>query len=215
MKYILICVFSLFINALSVSATIQTPDILIFNGKEYHLQTEILQNYLKEHPEIKIPQREIMTVSSDLWRGYRATFEIAEDQFFLKDIHIESYNTETETSEWESVLNEMFQNQDRVKLDWITGLLIISEEDIYDYGDKNKECNYLLFAIEQGNLMYHQELIFDEYRAFTSLRALRFKEWKNHNYSDDYIDTIKVTTPKNTDQYLDYFVYFSFYNLFR
>jgi hypothetical protein len=75
--------FSLSVAAHVVWATPQMPDIVIYEGKEYPIQIELLADYFKKYPERK-PATTM--VCSALWRGYIATFEFVEGTLSLKAV---------------------------------------------------------------------------------------------------------------------------------
>jgi hypothetical protein len=53
--------------AVELSATAQQGDILVLNGKQYFIETNPLEPFLKQNPD-KLPKSDV--VSSSLWRGY-------------------------------------------------------------------------------------------------------------------------------------------------
>lgn len=84
-RLLLTIIFTLF-SGLKVFATAQFPDKINYNGKEYNLNSNPLEVYFEKNPN-KRPKSEVR--SSALWRGYVATFEIIDNQLFLKDIEIQ------------------------------------------------------------------------------------------------------------------------------
>jgi len=137
---------------LSVNSTVfgsfQAPDRIIYSGKEYKLFGYPLESFFAKYPD-KRPKVEI--ISTGLWRGYIATFEIKDNQLFLKDIEIQ-ISTKDEKgnhiNSWKSVLNDVFPNQELVKVDWITELLKFSSER---YASSSM-YDYTLLEIDNGNL---------------------------------------------------------------
>jgi len=100
--------------------TVQHPDKIIYKGKEYDLETNPLESYFSRFPH-KLPESECWC--SGLWRGYVATFEIMDNQLFLKDIEIMlSGYTKDEQGiyhiRWKSVMNDVFPNHKLLKLAW-------------------------------------------------------------------------------------------------
>ena len=59
-------------------ATEQYSDILIYKGEEYILPVYYLEKYFEKYPDKK-PNG---IISTALWRGYVAVFEIKENQLF-------------------------------------------------------------------------------------------------------------------------------------
>ncbi len=65
--------------------TTQIRDSLLYEGKTYPLNEIILERYFDAFPMQK-PEIEIST--SALWRGYIATFEIEDEQLFIKEVEV-------------------------------------------------------------------------------------------------------------------------------
>jgi len=86
MKGLLILVIALTICAGEVSATAQQPDVIMYKGKRYNLNSNPLEFYFKKHPD-KRPKTDIINTS--LWRGYVATFEVIKDQIYLISVEVE------------------------------------------------------------------------------------------------------------------------------
>jgi hypothetical protein len=65
-----------FVLAICIFATGQISDKIIYKGEKSSLNTNPLESFFKKNPNLK-PQPDIM--STGLWRGYIATFEIQND----------------------------------------------------------------------------------------------------------------------------------------
>ncbi len=97
-------------------------------------------------------------MSTALWRGYVATFEVKDNQLFLKDIEIQYHDTTSKESypyKWRSVINEVFPNNEKIKIDWLTGLLVIPHGKLVNYvhmGYGSTYKNYILLEIDKGDL---------------------------------------------------------------
>ena len=85
MKTILAYIILTFIssNLFFCLAQNQIPDTLIFEDKTYSLNRYILEDYFLKNPNKK-PKSEI--VSTNLWRGYVATFKFLDNRLFLKSL---------------------------------------------------------------------------------------------------------------------------------
>ncbi|HTJ49673.1 MAG TPA: hypothetical protein VL443_09485 [Cyclobacteriaceae bacterium] len=177
MKPLLILIFTVFFG-LRLFATAQYPDKVIYNGKEYSLQSNPLESFFKENPD-KLPKSEI--VSTALWRGYVATFEVRDNQLYVKDIEIEvsdTSSTRTSSFKWKSVLNEVFPGQKEVKVEWITGLLVMPYGKIVNYvhmGYGSTYEFYTLLEFEKGNLVREKNFKYDEYEKFKERQFQAFK----------------------------------------
>jgi hypothetical protein len=192
-------IFILFIlTNLTVFGTEQIPDKIIYNGKEYKLGNNPLESYFEKYPD-KRPG----AGSTALWRGYVATFEIKDNQLYLKDIEIQIWDTvDKHKTTMKSVLNELFPNQDLIKMDWMTGLLLIPYGEIVSYGYLgNAFEHYIVLEIDKGELKKEKQFDYREYLEFTEKQILAIKETEeyekiketisqkwNKNYEDEDID---------------------------
>ena len=137
---------------LIVSGTPQTLDKIIYKGKEYVLLTYPMEIFFEKYPE-KRPKNKVQ--STGLTRGYVATFEIVDDQLYLKDIEIivvERSEEKPVSVNWKSVKNEVFPNQDLVKIDWITGRLVCTKEDNQSYMGFTSNGCFIELEFTNGNL---------------------------------------------------------------
>src|SRR5690242_1100248 len=83
MKLIVLALLT-FCCAISVFATGQEPDRLVYQGKVRDLFTNPLEDYYKSNPE-KRPDFMVKPLISDTgnWRGYVATWELSDGKLFL------------------------------------------------------------------------------------------------------------------------------------
>jgi hypothetical protein len=182
MKTFLTIVLTLYLG-LEAFATAQYPDKIFYNGKEYNLNSNPLESYFDKNPT-KRPKSNIM--SSALWRGYVATFEVKENQLFLKDIEVEYHDTTSKESnevKWRSVINEVFPNQEEVKIDWFTGLLVIPHGDLVNYvhmGYGSTYKNYILLEIDKGDLTREKRFKYKEYEKFKEKQFEAFKQTEEY-----------------------------------
>ena len=187
-----------------VFSTAQYPDKIIYKGKEYSLHSNPLENYFEKYPD-KRPKGEIM--STALWRGYVATFEVKNGQLFLKDIEIEVPDTTSKNSydtTWESVLSEVFPNQKNIKIDWLTGLLVIPHGKIVNYvhmGYGSTYEKYILLEFNKGDLKKEKRFKYKEYEKFKERQFQAFK--KTEEYKKLKNDLRK---DDNTDEFVDSFL---------
>jgi hypothetical protein len=168
---------------LQAFATAQTPDKIIYNGKEYRLNSNPLEPYFEKFPD-KRPKSEIMSTS--LWRGYVATFEVRDNQLFLKDIEIlcsDTTSKETFSIKWRSVINDVFPDQNNIKIDWFTGILVIPYGELINYvhmGYGSTYENYILLEFDQGNLKQDLQMNYKEYEKFKERQFQAFKKTKEY-----------------------------------
>jgi len=203
MRTILLTVIS-FVLTVSTFATSQSPDKIIYKGQEYSLNTNPLESFFENNPNLR-PKSDIM--STALWRGYIATFEIQDNQLFVKDIVVMNEDTTTSTHKttWRSVFNQVFPNQKQIRVDWLTGLLVIPNGKLVNYvhmGYASTYENYILLEIDKGNLIQEKNMKSKEYEKFKD------KQFKAFQKTDEY-KKLKEELKKNgggTDEFLDSFI---------
>lgn len=183
-KIILVILLSVFSFA-KVFATAQYPDRIVFNNKEYSLLTNPLEKYFEKN-EDKRPKGGVM--STALWRGYVATFEIIENQLYVKDIKIQIWNEKSDDTEWKSVINEVFPKTEDRKIDWFNGLLTLPYGELINYvhmGYGSTYENYIIIEIEKGKYIKSKDLNFKEYEN------LKEKQFEAYKKSNEYLERKK------------------------
>ena len=189
------------LGAADTFATGQTPDKIIFNGKEYMLHSNPFEWYFVKFPEKK-PKSE--NISSSLARGYVATFEIIDDALFLKDIQIQIQKKDSKNlqTEWKSILPEIVPDGGKLKIDWYTGLLVMPHGkmvQLLNAGYASTYENYILLEIAAGdvtrikefdhqNFLNFRELQFHAFKQTEQYRILFSELRKNENTTADFID---------------------------
>lgn len=192
---------ALFFFPLSVFSTAQKPDKIIYQGKVYSLHTNPLEFFFKIYPE-KRPQNG--SISTNLWRGYVATFEIIDSVLYLKDIEIETYVKKKRT--WKSVLKEVFPDSDRVKIDWIEGLLVIPYGKLKNYvhmGYASEYSNYILLEIDKGHLKKEMEFDSEQYSKF---RKKQFEAFRKSSEYEEKKRLLREQNSRMTDEFIDSFL---------
>jgi len=188
---------------LTVFGTAQTPDKLVYNGKEYRLHSNPMESYFEKFPD-KRPKSNVM--STGLWRGYIATFEVKDNQLYLKDIEIQVSKKVKKNDykySWKSVLKEVFPNQKLIKIDWLTGLLVVPEGKIVYYehmGYGSTYENYILLEFDSGNFIKEKTFGYEEYEKYKEKQFQVFKE------TDEYKKMkaeIKAQTEEDDDGFWD------------
>lgn len=182
MKKILLLIVAIVLNITAFS-TSQYPDKIIYNGKEFRLEYNPLEVFFKKNPTLK---PEIKVISSALWRGYVATFEVIDNQLYVKDIQIEESDTtdkDNYKTYWKSVMNQVFPNQTRVKVDWVNGLIVLPYGEVVEYihmGYGSLHENYILLVMENGMVKKEIKLNAKEYQAYTDRQFQAFKKTKEY-----------------------------------
>lgn len=195
--------FLTFLIAQNVLATAQEPDKIIYHGKEYGLYSNPLQSFFEKNPD-RLPQNEVR--SSALWRGYVATFEVIENELYVKDIQMQYRDTISKVHPfgWKSVLNKVFPNKKERKLDWFTGVLVIPHGKLVSYvhmGYASTYKKYKLLEMDQGVL--HKELNMN-HRKYKKFKELQFKLFQK---TDEYKKLKDEMLKKgDTEEFIDSFL---------
>jgi hypothetical protein len=161
-KYYIFLLF-IFIFTANIFGTVQQSDYIIYNGIKYYLDYENpMEEYFKKFP-FRLPKSNI--ISTNLWRGYIATFEIIDYELWVIDVEI--LGESIEADELISVKNKSFNGKDKLKLDWFSGLLALSQS-IYS----NEIEYYNIIEIEKGNIILEYELINEQYFKYLRLKTI-------------------------------------------
>lgn len=162
--------------------TQKIKDKLIYDGKEYFLNNEILEYYFNNFPDKKPISNTICTAC---WRGYCATFEIVNNELIIKQFDLLDWfeNENEEKSQF-----EFFPNN---KYSWFSGFLRI-DDFRGKYDDENNENGiYELLEIKNGDLINYWKLNYIDFITFKEILFENYKEtssytetvlkWKNNN----------------------------------
>jgi hypothetical protein len=180
-----------FLCASSAFATAQAPDRIIYNGQEYSLHTNPMEEYFAKYPEKK-PTSEVR--SSGLWRGYIATFEVADNSLFLKDIGV-LVSKKTESggfdTEMKSVIADLVPAGKKLKIDWFTGLLVLPSGKIVNYvhmGYGSTFEKYTLIEIDKGEFKKAKDF---DYQAYDKFKERQFEAFKKTPEYKKMVDDMK------------------------
>lgn len=181
-KFVSSLLFILIFSA-HIFATAQAPDKVIYDGKEYSLHSNPMEDYFRKFPEKK-PKTEI--ISTALWRGYIATFEFVDKILILKDIQITVRKKGDENSfatEWKSVISGVVPEGEKLKIDWMSGILVLPYGKIVNYvhmGYGSTYENYILLEVASGELLKSKEFGYKEYDAFKQRQFEAFKKTEEY-----------------------------------
>jgi hypothetical protein len=125
---LLACIVVICACATCVTGTWQSPDILIYEGVVYQLDTplpngELPLDALKGMPPLS--PRPGVLVSTACWRGYVAIWEVHEGVLYLKGLNAWVGDTKAN-------LRTLFPDrykEGKVKADWFTGGLVLTTTD--------------------------------------------------------------------------------------
>ena len=203
MKYFITAALST-IFCVATFATAQYPDRIFFEGKEYSLHTNPLETYFEKNPD-KRPKGGVM--STALWRGYVASFEVRDSQLFVKDIQIEYWDTtdtKSHNTKWRSVMTEVFPDQKNTKVDWLSGLLVLPFGKLVNYvhmGYGSTYEKYFLIEINNGNYIRSKQF---NYKSYEKFKDKQFSEFKK---TEEYKETkAKLKRDGNSDDFIDSFL---------
>lgn len=206
---IIALLFLVCMMAVSAFATAQYPDKIFYNGKEYMLHTNPMEAYFERKPD-KRPKGGI--ISSALWRGYVAIFEIESSHLFLKDIQIMVRKDTSDRSfdlEWKSAIADVVPKGERLKIDWFTGLLVLPHGKQVNYvhmGYGSTYENYILIEVASGNFNRAKEFGFAEYEKFKDRQFAEFKKTPEYKKHIDEARKEKDFDQKFMDDFLRSFV---------
>jgi len=183
--------------ATGLLASEQMPDRLLHDGKEYVISVNPLEPYFKKHPK-RHPSdfrdyTKGITLSSGLTRGYIATFEIVDDELFVRDIVVlAGWDEATKENICESVMRKVFPDDAEVKADWVTGFL--AAVGCGDFGSRESDGvagvweDRTVFEFRAGELVSKWLMAPHTYWCFVRMdeyRAVRDR-MKKEGYTNTY-----------------------------
>jgi effector-binding domain-containing protein len=184
--------------------TAQYPDKIIYNGKEFDLNSNPLETYFEKNPENR-PEM----VSTALWRGYVGHFEIIENELYLTDMKRPVGYRDDDGNfqeKWVSIYRMYFPRQEKVKIDWFSGILILPHGKMVHnvhQGYASTYSKYWLLEIENGK--------FNEARKYNNKEFVKFKKHqfevfeKTEEYKKLYAE-LKKNDEYNDDEFIKSFI---------
>ena len=132
--------------------TVQCGEHLMYNGKDYIIETEPLYPYLKSK------QISFIALHTACWRGYMGDWLIENDKLYLvglyalvsKNYWYDPSNGKVSVHEKTVDLDELFPGQDKVLADWFTGDICIPHCDLINESECGKE---IYLKIKKGIVM--------------------------------------------------------------
>ena len=158
-------------------ATAQSGDVLIVGGQEHSIQTNPLEDLFETKPSLR-PKSEV--ISTSLWRGYIATWQLSDGKLCLIDVEIKRRKPDVEKFEAElhSVMFEMFPQQSCVLADWYTGYVIVPHGDLVEYvhtGYASTFEQYTVYTMVRGTQTKERRMNRKQFRRF---RKSQFRAYK-------------------------------------
>ena len=175
MKAALVAV-GLALLATPARATEQTPDTLLYEGRQYPLAVEPLDGYLAAHPEQneRIQKGAERTISTDNWRGYLATWTVAEGRLQLVDVTVPS-----DRSGRRSILKDLFPAGTPDVANWFDGYLVLPDgKPLGDPLVGAEYDHYLIIRVEDGIVT---DTAMADLEDFHTFRAAQFDAFKETN----------------------------------
>lgn len=182
-KYFFVGIF-LYIISHGIYASEQYPDLIIYNGIEFEIGVYPMETYFNIYPR-KRPGT--IGRNSALLRGYRAKYEIINNELILIDIEVMRMN-----GSWNSVFNRYFRN--RIKVYTFTGKINLFNGEVtgvYMAFTPIYE-NYIIFEIRNGNCIREYEINCYEY-----LQSI-IQSFPNGSYEQNYfINLLEILNNRN------------------
>lgn len=189
-KLVRFALFLFVVLSSNAFATPQISDILIYDGKEYPIQSGFLHDYFKKFPE-RNPKPEDDWCSA-LWRGYRSTFEVWKGKIYLKDVVINVCSGSPT-----SALKEVVPSGEKLFVDWVSELVNAgygeNPEDPYGLESLDAYEKYSLFEVEKGQILKVRHFDNKGYRTFKKKQFEAFKKTKGYESS---VERILTDNPK-------------------
>lgn len=109
--------------------TIQCKEHLVYKGKDFWLDTEPLEPYLKEK------QISFNAPNSACWRGYVGDWLIENKRFYLVELcaFVSKHNPNNRFHSEKVGLDYLFPGQDKVFANWFSGILRIPHGELLHY----------------------------------------------------------------------------------
>jgi len=150
-NYILTIFFSI-ISILNGYATLQIPDLLIYNGDTlsfFATPLELLYQDKTERPNFFGNEP-----SSNCWRGYQAEWIIINGQLYLSNIYSDNYKVDSIKANLKELFPENYSNG-KVKADWITSNSISLSDRIFTTFENHPtlENKDLGFEFQKGRIV--------------------------------------------------------------
>jgi len=172
--------------------TAQRGDVLFIRGVKYYIQTNPLERYFEQNPERRPWSIELFqnlfifglttfqtVISTDLWRGYVASWKLEDSKLILTDVQIQDANPlPFEEATWRSVLDKIFPGQREVFAEWYSGHIIVPTGKLAKYvhmGYASEYKSYLIYWLKNGVITKEWR---GKRRAFKKFRKAQFELFK-------------------------------------
>jgi hypothetical protein len=173
----------LFLFSLTIYATEQFPDILIYNGKKYEWKTISPARIYFENKGFKPPKEAIETTANVDYFIYE--YEITEGKLYLSDVII-LYENSNKKLDSKSVFALYFPGQSKFLMSQFSRVFFISygEEKLIEYKKEDWSeyyySNYLVFDIENGIVKKEYDLNYNELKKLEKKQLRKFKKTNDY-----------------------------------
>ena len=186
MKALIVIMLMGAVAASSASATAQIPDKIVYEGETYSLHSNPMEAFFAKNPDRK---PEGGSISSALWRGYRAIFGFQADRLVVKDVEIEVLVEDEDslppysltTFEWKSAVDDVVPKGETLFVDWFTGILILPQGELVEYvhgGYESVYSDYILLEVKEGKLVGSHAFGHEQFREFRSFKRRRIRAYQ-------------------------------------
>ena len=182
----------------------QEQDLIIIDDSIYKLIDQPLEVYFEKNPNLK-PKTSVL--SSNLHRGYRATYKFENNEMILSDLEIKIQDTiineekrkqfylDNEEGQinptyinilmysvkFESVITNFNQKNGKLQIKWLTGLFLVPiGKKIKSSNYETNYNNYYLIEIKNGILITKKSFTFEELQTFRKEQYEIFKITKEY-----------------------------------
>ena len=193
--------------------TAQAPDRLLLDGKFYRLNTNPLDSYFEDHPDLhprEADDGDRVVLSTALWRGYIATFEVVGNVLRIQDFEVSRWiEDENEELLFEdelvSEIERFFPTSESRLMDWYTGIMVLPTGELKQYVHLSYASvfeSYVLLRVEDGKVTDSAKLTGEEFVRFKRKQFAVFRE------SDEYLRVLDELRDDGDDEYfLESFVF--------
>ena len=201
---IILILLTIWIAKAESIVTAQYPDKIVYNGKEYNLNSNPLEPYFDKNPENR-PEM----ISTALWRGYVGYFEIIDNQLFLTDMKIPIRGKDENgdyKEKWISIYRRYFPKQEKVRIDWFSGILILPHGEMVEYvhqGYASTYSKYWLLEIEDGTFNEARKY---NYKEFVKFKKRQFEEFKKTEEYNKLYTELKENDNYGDEEFIQSFI---------
>jgi hypothetical protein len=202
-----ILVLLLALLAPAVIATAQAPDSIIIDGKSESLNTNPLRAFLRDNPNL-LPESDFESTGN--WRGYVATWEVADDSLLLTRIDVDfkdpKASADSHTAITRNVFDKLFPGAERVVATWYSGALIIPRGEIVNYvhmGYGSTYERYTILVVKSGLVTKRLDLSAKEFEAYRASQFNKFKSTPEYKaLLNDTMSRDSYYTSKRAEEFL-------------